>query len=99
MSDSDKEAIIPIIIGTISIIIVVIFMFIDANRQRKEFLVEWNNGYHVTDNGKWVMEQAIGHGRDDNSYIYRCSKCNAWIELSTGQFYWIKDMKGKKGEK
>lgn len=95
MSDSDKEAIIPIIIGTISIIIVVIFMFIDANRQRKEFLAEWNNGYHVIDNGKWVMEQAIGHGRGDNSYIYRCSKCNAWIELSTAQFYWIKDMKGK----
>lgn len=92
MDRDEKEWWIFIIICVTFFVCAIFFTFCDQQSERKKFLKTWNYGYHITDNGKWVMSEAVGHERH-TTYIYKCNKCGAWIELGAKELYWIK--KGK----
>lgn len=90
----------PVILMVSPVIILLVFLIIIATKDqidmKDNFLKQWNNGYHASDNGKWEMLQAVGH-RSGTTYIYKCTKCDAWLELGSPEFNWIKESRGKNG--
>lgn len=68
-------------IKTVVLIILLILLFLLRFIDKTVDTTTYNNGYCEC-GGKWIYQQAIGHGYTTN-YIYKCDKCGRIKEFST----------------